>query len=163
MVTMRPNSLLVIRLAVSSDEVNLREREIERAQAIIHIDGQVEEQNELMVMEQSAVQEQLEVNKIDEELQAARAALREETQFLVSQLRASRNAYAASIKALHSARTGQNISAIDMGEGSKLLVGLINVSESAGLGQDISNVKTGKNSQGIVGKAQNVNLDNFFS
>lgn len=64
----------------------------------------------------------------------------------------------------HQIRTGQVISKIDMSDGGRLLVGLINCDNSRGeIRQEIHDVKASNNGKGIVGIAKGVDVNTFLN
>jgi hypothetical protein len=90
---------------------------------------------------------------------------------VVEQLENQRAALDASRKLLedlrsetHHMRTGQRITKVEMSDGGKLLVGLINVDNSDGeIRQEIHDVKATTGGKGVVGRIQGFDVNAFFA
>jgi hypothetical protein len=91
--------------------------------------------------------------EVIEQLQEQRATLDDSRQLLEDLLAEA-----------HQIRTGQVISKIDMSDGGRLLVGLINIDNSRGeIRQEIHDVKASNHGKGIVGIAKGVDVNTFLN
>jgi hypothetical protein len=136
----------------TESEPDLRNQEIQLAAGMVEIDEQL----------QHLQPPQMDTN-VGPDDQFDQAAIMDELRALRAQLLALRKAFQDELKAAQEQRTGQRIKDIELGKSSNVLVGLFNLSETAGIDQNISNVKTEENSKGVVGMANNVNIDALFT
>jgi hypothetical protein len=136
----------------TESESDLRNQEIQLAAGMVEIDEQL----------QQLQSPQMDTN-VDPDDQFDQAAMMDELRALRAQLLALREAFQDELKAACKQRTGQRIKDIELGKSSNVLMGLFNLSETAGIDQNISNVKTEENCKGVVGMANNVNIDALFT
>lgn len=135
-------------------------------------------QENLYIKEMEITQE---ISKIDEQMAEARLALQNVTQAqllddhqdgaeVIEQFQDQCAALEDSRKLLESlraeayqVRAGQNITNVDMSDGGRLLVGLINFDDDNGdVRQEIHNVKATNHGKGVVGKVKDFDVDAFF-
>ncbi|KAJ5612646.1 hypothetical protein N7510_005840 [Penicillium lagena] len=132
----------------------LQEREIAISQDITELDRQNEERE--TTLQEITAARPMDNNNNDpsdvvEQLEDQRVALRASRTLLEDLLSDIR-------------RTGQRITKVEMNDGGKLLVGLINVDAGDGeIRQEIHNVKATTGGKGVVGKIQGFDVNAFFA
>jgi hypothetical protein len=136
----------------------LSAHEVELAQAIIETDEQTAEVDmKLQKLALAKSKQTGEHTKYDAETDIA-DELKEES----NALRISQRVFKELLSEAHHVRTGQRLNNIDMSDGGQLLVGLINVQGDTQVAQDMSNVFASRGGRGIVGVANNVDVNSFF-
>ena len=94
----------------------------------------------------------------------ARIEVVEELEEEIGGLRSSRKVFEELLSETHQLRTGQRLDNIDMSDGGQLLVGLINPQgRDTQIAQNIRNVSASRGGRGIVGVANNIDVNAFFS
>lgn len=135
-------------------------------------------QEDLYIKETEIAQE---ISKIDEQLAEARITLQKVTQAqllndhqdgaeVIEQFQDQCAALDDSRKLLeslraeaHQVRAQQKITDVDMSDGGRLLVGLINFDNDNGdVRQDIHNVKATNHGKGVIGMAKGFDVNSFF-
>lgn len=135
-------------------------------------------QEDLYIKETEIAQE---ISKIDEQLAEARITLQNVTQAqllndhqdgaeVIEQFQDQCAALDDSRKLLeslraeaHQVRAQQKITDVDMSDGGRLLVGLINFDNDNGdVRQDIHNVKATNHGKGVIGMAKGFDVNSFF-
>ena len=135
-------------------------------------------QEDLYIKEREISQE---ISKIDEQLAEARITLQNVTQAqllndhqdgaeVIEQFQDQCAALDDSRKLLeslraeaHQVRAQQKITDVDMSDGGRLLVGIINFDNDNGdVRQDIHNVKATNHGKGVIGMAKGFDVNSFF-
>ncbi|KAJ5825762.1 hypothetical protein N7474_002900 [Penicillium riverlandense] len=134
----------------------LRERELAIEQDIMEIDKQ-DEEREMVLQEVTRAQptdnNNNDPSEVVEQLEDQRAALG-----------ASRKVLEDLRSETHQMRTGQRITKVEMSDGGKLLVGLINVDDGDGeIRQEIHDIKATTGGKGVVGRIKGFDVNAFFA
>lgn len=134
---------------------DLRSKEIEISQEMIEID----EQNAIAGMALQKVTDEQPLDdhqghaEVIEQLQDQRAALDDSRKLLENLLAEA-----------HQVRTGQKITRVDMRDGGRLLVGLINCDDGNNdIRQEIHDVKATNHGRGVVGIVKGVDVNAFLN
>jgi Fungal N-terminal domain of STAND proteins len=153
------NRLTTAASAKVTDDIKtgLQTKEVEISQEIVETDEQIAEVD-MMLQKLSVAQA---TDNEDDENDRAEAI--EQLQGQRTALSASRKVLEGLVSETHHMRTGQRISAVDMSDGGKLLVGLINTDGGGReISQDIHDIKATKGGKGVVGIAQGFDVKSFF-
>ncbi|GLA56242.1 hypothetical protein AnigIFM63604_006139 [Aspergillus niger] len=139
--------------AVSTAVLGLREKEITISQKMIEIDEQdTETEKALQQANTAQYTDGTDPSGLIEQLQDQRIALDLSREFLENLLSEA-----------HHIRTGQKITKVDMSDGGKLLVGLINYESSREeVRQEIHDVKATSHGKGVVGMVKGLDVNSFF-
>ncbi|GCB28280.1 hypothetical protein AAWM_11165 [Aspergillus awamori] len=131
----------------------LREKEITISQRMIEIDEQnTETEKALQQANTAQYTDDSDPSGLIEQLQDQRIALDLSRKFLENLLSEA-----------HHIRTGQKITKVDMSDGGKLLVGLINYESSREeVRQEIRDVKATSHGKGVVGMVKGFDVNSFF-
>lgn len=135
-------------------------------------------QEDLYIKETEIAQE---ISKIDEQLAEARITLQNITQAQLlddhqdgaevieqfqdqcAALDDSRKLSESLLAEAHQVRAKQKITDVDMSDGGRLLVGLINFDNDNGdIRQEIHNVKATNHGKGVIGMAKGFDVNSFF-
>ena len=133
---------------------------------------------DLYIKETEIVQE---ISKIDEQIAKAGITLQkvtqaqllddhqdgaeviEQFQYQCDALDVSRKLLKSLLAEAHQVRAGQKITDVDMSDGGRLLVGLINCDDDSGdVRQEIHNVKATNHGKGVIGMAKGFDVNSFF-
>jgi hypothetical protein len=134
---------------------DLSTKETEIAQEIIDIDNQ-------RALSGMALQKIEEGRLLDDPQDSAEVI--EQLQDQRAALDGYRKLLAELLVEAHHVRTGQTITNIDMSDGGRLLIGLINCDDNNGeVRQEIHNVKATNHGKGVVGMAKGFDVNAFFN
>jgi hypothetical protein len=138
----------------------LRTKEIELARAIIETDKEASEVD--MKLQNLSIAASINEDK-DDQTTSDRIRVIEQLKDQRASLSASRKAFEGLVSEAHHTRTGQRISHVNMRDGGKLLVGLINTDGGEGQAvQEIHDINAQRGGMGIVGIAKGVDINGFF-
>ncbi|KAJ5907617.1 hypothetical protein N7495_000299 [Penicillium taxi] len=143
-------------LISTATQSELRTKEINIAKDIIEVDNQ-------KAFTQKALQKFTELELREDSHQNRTQAI-EQLEDQLAELDDSRRLLEELLSKTHEVHTGLTISKIDMSDGGKLLVGLINYDQAHGdIHLDVHDVKATNNGKGVVGAIKGLDVNAFFN